>query len=154
MNQLPENFRLTDPYAENREEDYFLLRWEVLRKPWNQPKGTERDELELKSIHRMIVNDIGLVVATGRLQLNDPKTGQIRYMAVHPHYRGMGLGRVIMEELEGLAVDAGLEKLILQARENALSFYQACGFVNVMQTFLLYESIRHYLMEKHISTEL
>ncbi|MBK7887765.1 MAG: GNAT family N-acetyltransferase [Bacteroidetes bacterium] len=137
-----------DPFHSNREDEYFLLRWEVLRKPWNQPKGTERDELEQKSLHRMIVGADEVIVATGRLQLNEPTVAQIRYMAVHEQFRGLQLGKAMMEELESLALDAGAEKVILQARENALQFYESCGYEIVMETFLLYESIQHYLMEK------
>ncbi|MBK9401262.1 MAG: GNAT family N-acetyltransferase [Bacteroidetes bacterium] len=137
-----------DPFHSNREDEYFLLRWEVLRKPWNQPKGTERDELELKTLHRMIVASDQVIVATGRLQLNEPTVAQIRYMAVHEQFRGLQLGKAMMEELESLARDAGAEKVILQARENALQFYESCGYEIVMETFLLYESIQHYLMEK------
>jgi len=148
MNKLPDNFQVLDPFQVNREEEYFLLRWEVLRKPWGQPKGTERDELEHKTLHRMIVTGEGKVVATGRLQLNEPQVGQIRYMAVHEQFRGMQLGKAIMEELESLALGAGVEKVILQARENALQFYHSCGYEVVTETFLLYGSIQHYLMEK------
>ncbi len=148
MKPNPEKFEILDPYQCNKEEEYYQLRWEVLRKPWGQPKGTERDDLEHKSLHRMIVTEEGLVVATGRLQLNEPKVAQIRYMAVHTDFRGRNLGRMLIEELEGLAQDAGAEKLILQARENAKAFYQACGYTTVMETFLLYDTIRHFLMEK------
>lgn len=149
MLKLPENYLLLDPFHVNREEDYFSLRWEVLRKPWGQPKGTERDDLENSSLHRMILNEKGDVIATGRLQLNDPREAQIRYMAVHHDFRGMNLGKMLIQELESLASDAGAEKLILQARENAVPFYTACGYTVISETFLLYDSIQHYLMEKN-----
>ena len=46
--------KFADPYHENRIEDYFLFRWKLLRKPWNQPKGTERDDQEENSLQNKI----------------------------------------------------------------------------------------------------
>lgn len=39
------NIKICEPSDENFEE-YYYLRWKVLRKPWNQPIGSEKDELE------------------------------------------------------------------------------------------------------------
>ncbi|MBL7922889.1 MAG: GNAT family N-acetyltransferase, partial [Bacteroidia bacterium] len=72
MNQ----YRIADPYLENRLDDYFMLRWKVLRAPWDQPRGTERDDLEESSLHRMIILNSGEIVACGRLQLNGPREAQ------------------------------------------------------------------------------
>ncbi|MBL7923109.1 MAG: GNAT family N-acetyltransferase, partial [Bacteroidia bacterium] len=121
------------------------------RAPWDQPRGTERDDLEESSLHRMIILNSGEIVACGRLQLNGPREAQIRYMAVDPAFHGKGYGRAIITELETLAADAGAEKVVLQARANALGFYEACGYQAVRETFLLYNSIQHYLMEKALS---
>ena len=150
MIQLPEGFQLLDPFVAKKEKDYYHLRWKVLREPWGQLKGTERDDQEDVSMHRMILSPAGEVVACGRLQLNSAAEAQIRYMAVHPDYRGKNLGAIIIHELESMALDAGAEQMILQARENATGFYIACGYSVVIETFLLYGSIQHYLMQKSL----
>jgi predicted GNAT family N-acyltransferase len=143
-------FTISDPYTENRMEEYYQLRWKVLRAPWNQPRGTERDEMEDASLHRVVLNEQQRILACGRLQLNTSAEAQVRYMAVDPDFRGKGLGRLVLQELECLASDAGALKVILQARENALPFYTACGYEVVIPTFLLYDTIQHYLMQKVI----
>jgi hypothetical protein len=33
---------------------YYELRWRLLRKPWNQPKGSEKDEKEDEAFHKHI----------------------------------------------------------------------------------------------------
>ena len=104
---LPEGYFIADPFHENLENDYFDLRWRVLRAPWNQPRGTEKDEQESTSFHRLVKNEEGKVVACGRLQLNSPREAQIRYMAVDPEHRNLKLGAAIIHELESLATDAG-----------------------------------------------
>jgi len=144
------NFIISDPYTENRMDDYYHLRWKVLRAPWNQPRGTERDELEDTSLHRVVLDEQKRILACGRLQLNNSIEAQVRYMAVDPDFRGQGLGRLVLQELESLAVDAGATKVILQARENALPFYTACGYEVIIPTFLLYDTIQHYLMHKPV----
>lgn len=141
-------FTISDPYTENRIEEYYQLRWKVLRAPWNQPRGTERDEMEDASLHRVVLDEQQRILACGRLQLNTSTEAQVRYMAVDPDFRGKGLGRLVLQELECLASDAGALKVILQARENALPFYTACGYEVVIPTFLLYDTIQHYLMQK------
>jgi predicted GNAT family N-acyltransferase len=141
-------FTISDPYTENRIEEYYQLRWKVLRAPWNQPRGTERDEMEDASLHRVVLDEQQRILACGRLQLNTSTEAQVRYMAVDPDFRGKGLGRLVLQELECLASDAGALKVILQARENALPFYAACGYEVVIPTFLLYDTIQHYLMQK------
>ena len=98
---------------------YYNLRYEVLRKPWGQPLGSERDEREETSIHRMIVDEkTGEALAVGRLQFNSKDEAQIRYMAVENSYQGKGLGSQIISALENVARRNGNKWLILSARKN------------------------------------
>ena len=46
-----------EPQTPEEFKQYFSLRYEILRKPWGQPKGSERDEGEETSIHRMIIDN-------------------------------------------------------------------------------------------------
>lgn len=125
------------------------LRYEILRKPWNQPKDTASDNLEEASINAFIEFG-GKVIACGRLQDNGNGLGQIRYMAVHPDFQGKGLGKLIVEKLEEEAKRIGLKQLELQARENAVEFYRSCNYTVKEKTFKLWDVIQHYLMTKEI----
>lgn len=131
-------------------ERYFALRWEVLRKPWNQPPGSERDDLEDKTMHFMAVEG-NKIAGTGRLQYNDEKVAQIRFMAVAPEFQGKGVGKKMMETMEKQAINDHRSIIFLQARENAVPFYQSLGYRIVEKTFLLYGEIQHYSMEKLLS---
>lgn len=128
----------------------FTLRHQVLRAPWNQPYESSYDALENSAVNCYINDHHGNVIACGRLQENENKVGQIRYMAVHPDFQGTGLGQAILQRLEQQAQDFGLQKIELQARENALTFYERNGYMLKEKTFLLFDSIQHYLMEKPI----
>jgi N-acetylglutamate synthase-like GNAT family acetyltransferase len=126
------------------------LRYEVLRKPWSQTIDSATDQLEEKSINAFIQNNKGVFIACGRLQENENKIGQIRFMAVDQNYQGKGLGKLIITSLEEKAKDLQLNKIQLQARENAVSFYKNNGYVMIEKTFLLWDQIQHFLMEKQI----
>jgi N-acetylglutamate synthase-like GNAT family acetyltransferase len=123
------------------------LRYLVLRKPWQQPAETATDGREGDSVN-VFIRVQEKVIACGRLQENENKCGQIRFMAVHPEFRGKGLGKIILARLERAATEMKISRIELQARENALDFYIRCGYTMKEKTFLLWGQIQHYLMEK------
>jgi ribosomal protein S18 acetylase RimI-like enzyme len=126
------------------------LRYDILRKPWNQPKETSTDGMEDIAINAFI-EDNGAVVACGRLQENGNGLGQIRYMSVHPNYQGKGLGKLIVTKLEEEAKRIKLTAVELQARENALKFYKSQGYIVKETSFKLWDIIQHYLMTKELN---
>ncbi len=130
---------------------YYSLRYEILRKPWGQPLGSERDDGEETSIHRMIINKLtGKTLAVGRLQFNSKDEAQIRYMAVADKFQGKGLGSQLISVLEDVARGKGIQRMILSARENALQFYKNNGYKIVKKTYLLFDEIQHWLMRKEL----
>lgn len=128
---------------------YYQLRYDVLRKPWNQPEGSEVDKDEDTSHHAFIKYN-NEVLAVCRMQLTTPEIAQLRYMAVSPNVQGKGLGKIIIQFLEEKSKEMGAEKVILHARENAVPFYKSCGYHTVEKSYLLFDEIQHYLMEKHV----
>lgn len=126
------------------------LRYNILRKPWGQPANTATDDLETVSINAYIENENGEIIACGRLQENENKIGQIRFMAVDDRYQGKGLGKLIVNFLESEGRKLGLRSIELQARDNALEFYKNCGYTIKEKSFLLWGIIQHYLMAKEI----
>lgn len=65
-------------------------------------------------------------VATGMLDLAD---GEIGALFVLPAYMGQGLGKAMLAHLEGVARQQAIEQVVLDATLNAVSFYNACGYV-------------------------
>ena len=62
-------YKIETPISEADFAQYFEMRWKMLRKPWNYPLGSEKDEYEQVSQHRMIRNQVGEVVAVGRVHM-------------------------------------------------------------------------------------
>ncbi len=138
------------PATEPEFEAYYQLRWKILREPWNQPPGSEKDNREAEALHLAAWNDSGTLTGVGRLHRVDARSGQIRYMAVDPSQRGRGTGTAILQELENLAARSGLEEVMLNAREESVSFYQANGYQVVQPSHSLFGVIPHFEMRKRL----
>jgi len=138
------------PESEQDWATYFDLRWQELRAPWNQPRGTERDPLEDVSDHALICDELGHALAVGRLHFNTPDEAQIRSMATAPRARGQGLGRRVVEHLEGIARAKGAKMIVLNARDSAVGFYAKLGYEAVGAGPVLFDAIPHVKMCKRL----
>jgi len=143
------NFVVEQPSTPQDFEAYYTLRYEVLRKPWGQPLGSEIDETDSTSIHAFIKQN-NIAIACARLHFVDDKTAQIRYMAVHQAYQGNGLGKLVITYLENISKEHNRLHVILHARENAVNFYKNCGYIINEKSYLLWGKIQHFLMQKFI----
>jgi len=141
--------KICEPKTEKEFEDYYKLRYLILRKPWNQPEGSEKDELEKESVHVMAcIGNKG--VGVGRVHFNSKKEAQVRYMAIDPKYSKKGIGSLILKELEKKAKEKGADYIILNARENAVDFYKKHGYKIVEKAHTLFGSIPHWKMRKEL----
>lgn len=125
------NYSIKSP--ENKEEwdNYLMFRWEILRKPLGMSKDSLADSIEDKSFHLMGIDDEEKVIASGRVHFNCENEAQIRYMAVDDSFKRKGVGTEIVKELENYAQSKGANIMILNARENAISFYLSLGYQEV-----------------------
>ena len=142
--------KIVSPLNNSEFTDYYYFRWEYLRKDLDQELGSERDNIEDRSIHRMLKNDIGTIIGIGRLHKHSIDTYQIRYFAVHKDYRKIGVGTYLMKDLEDIVINKESKYIILNARENVLNFYKKLDYKILKKTNLLYGKIQHYEMKKKI----
>ena len=143
------NYSIKSP--ENKEEwdSYLLFRWEILRKPLGMSKDSLADSIEDESFHLMGIDEQKNVIASGRVHFNSENEAQIRYMAVDENFKRKGVGTKIVKELENYALSKGMVSMILNARENAISFYLSLGYEEVGP----YQSdtgIHHKTMKKEL----
>ncbi len=143
-------FEVRRPATDAERTAYYDLRWQVLRAPWNQPREAECDPIEAVSEHALIADDVGQALAVGRLHFNSPDEGQVRSMATAPHVRGQGLGRRIFEHLEEIARQRGATTIVLNARTEAVGFYEKLGYEVVGEGPMLFGVIPHKKMSKRL----
>ena len=122
------NYFIRPPESKEEWKNYFIFRWELLRKPLGMSKESLEDDLEDSSYHLMGIDDENNIIASGRVHFNDINQAQIRYMAVKDSYKRKGIGSEIVTKLEDYASSKGAKKMVLNARENALSFYLSLGY--------------------------
>ncbi len=70
-------------------------------------------------------------------------------VAVLPEYRGKGVGRFIMTEIENFAENSGIGELMLSAQTRAADFYLKCGFSEYGEVYLE-EGCPHIEMRKNV----
>ncbi|MDG2060763.1 MAG: GNAT family N-acetyltransferase [SAR86 cluster bacterium] len=144
------NYIIKSPETKQEWSKYFSFRWELLRKPWNMPLDSLKDQFEDQGFHLIAMTNELKIIGTGRIHLINKYEAQIRYMAVSEDYRRTGLGSKILAELEKEAENHNVHKIILNARNNALDFYRSLKYIETGP----YESdtgIPHTRMEKEIS---
>lgn len=141
-------FKIISPSTENQLNKYYQFRWQMLREPWHLPIGSERDEYDAMSHHRMIVDSRGRPMAIGRLYITPDCEGQIRYMAVKANRRNKGMGSLLLVTLESLARKEGAKRLVCRAREQAIPFYEKNGFELRGELSSEYGPVRHQQMVK------
>lgn len=140
-----------EPHGEREMQAYYRIRWEILRKPWYQPIGSEKDELENKAIHAIAVLNSEIIGGVARLHFNSPDIAQIRYMGVIKTHSRKGIGSELLAFLEKRAMENKVKTITLNARENALAFYENNGYKNEGKGHLLWNAIQHYKMKKYLS---
>ena len=148
------DLQISFPVTPQEFEEYFELRWKLLRAPWKYPQGSERDDLEDSAQHLTARSSEGRLLGVGRLHLNSEVEAQIRFMAVAEDVQGQGVGRAIVERLEQLATEHGVQRIVLNSRDIAVGFYEKLGYVSLGPAEIVFAAVDHALMEKVLeSTE-
>jgi ribosomal protein S18 acetylase RimI-like enzyme len=141
---------IIEPVSTDDLRQYYELRWKILRAPWGQPRGSERDPLDADSTHLMIVDPNHVAVGVGRLHFNSIREAQIRYMAIDVSAQRRGLGSRLISALETRARELGGAVVVLDAREVALRFYLKHGYKTAGPGHMLFKRIAHVKMFKEL----
>lgn len=96
------------------------------------PEEMEWDGLDDDAIHLVADDVTGRTIATARM-LND---GHIGRVAVLKPWRGMSVGKQLMQQLLELARELGYRRVFLDAQVEALDFYRQLGFTAEGEIFM------------------
>jgi predicted GNAT family N-acyltransferase len=140
--------KIIEPTTTEELDQYYDLRWKILRAPWKQPRGSECDADDETSTHLMVIDDDNRIIGVGRLHFNSIREAQIRFMAVDVPEQRKGAGIYLLQALEARAVKRGASRITLDARETALGFYRKQGYSTQGPGHTLFNSIAHVKMTK------
>jgi ribosomal protein S18 acetylase RimI-like enzyme len=141
---------IRQPKTKKEMQDYYDLRWRILRSPHHQPRGSEKDDLEEISVHLVAYYEEKIPAAVGRAHFNSDREAQIRYMAVDPYYQNSGIGSSLLAHLEKRVRTRGASYIILNSRESAIGFYQKNGYRTMEKAEVLFGSVKHVKMRKDL----
>jgi YbgC/YbaW family acyl-CoA thioester hydrolase len=105
------------------------LRTQVFVHEQKVPAEMEWDEADGTAVHGVVLNRMGLPLATGRLLQHAPGVARIGRMAVKKQMRGGDLGQRVLHALMQAAKDRGDHEVVLHAQCSAEGFYKRSGFV-------------------------
>lgn len=106
------------------------------------------DALGTEARHILLYVD-GAPAASSRLRIVDD-VAKLERICVMLEYRKHGLGRVLIDKLEQMALDQGLTKAKLHAQVQASGFYERLGYTPASDVFLE-DGIPHLLMVKPLN---
>ena len=109
-------------YKDN-EKDICKIRFEVFVDEQNVPEELEIDGLDDEAKHVLAYID-NEPIGTGRI-LNDGHIGRVSVLKMH---RGLGIGKLMMQDLIHWAEETNIEKLWLSSQWHAHGFYLDLGF--------------------------
>lgn len=141
----------TKPFSDAEWAAVWDLRHAVLRAPWNQPRGTERDPQDdsPSAIHAAVFEGprcVGCALAEC-----DTGVWKVHFVAVDTSIQGKGIGKTVMTTLEQAIRDTHTTNRVeLFGRFNAVPFYERLGYVVTGPGPTKFETVHHKLMAKQL----
>ncbi|MEA5571111.1 GNAT family N-acetyltransferase [Calothrix sp. UHCC 0171] len=135
---------MTISYSETRDIEaaqivvlYKVNRWSSVRKPQLLYQALINSHYLVSAWDGKRLVGIGNAISDGHLVVYYP------HLLVDPDYQGQGIGTRLVEML--IKKYEGFHMQILVADNEAISFYEKCGFVKVMNTqaMWIYEGNEH-----------
>jgi predicted GNAT family N-acyltransferase len=128
-------------------EAAYALRRAVFEVEQNVPRPLDRDSLDHQANHVVAFDDAGRCVGTGRFVRRDNRVVQVGRMAVDSAHRRHGVGALVIEALERMAVLRGIIEVVLHAQLPSVKFFERRGYQQEGETFLE-EGVPHVRMRK------
>lgn len=115
------------------ESDAAVALWRQcdLTRPWNDPVADLARALTNPTSTVLVAQDGDDLVGTAMVGY-DGHRGWVYYVAVSPHRRREGIGRLLMERCERWLGDRGVPKVQLMVRQGntAAAFYRSLGYAD------------------------
>ena len=105
------------------------VRQEVFVREQGIPKDIEIDDADQEAVHALVLNRLGMPLATGRLIRQSAGVSRMGRMAVIASMRGSSVGSRVLAALLDVAERQGDHSVVVHAQLSAARFYQRFGFV-------------------------
>jgi len=106
----------------------YFVRIQGMARQHHIPLRKEFDEHDTPDTQYIVLTDDVYPVATCRFYPLDETAAMIGRVVVLPEYRGRGLGARTVTEAELWLRERGFRKAVVEARDNAVGFYEKLGY--------------------------
>jgi putative acetyltransferase len=99
--------------------------------PSESRHGYSADKLLAKDVAFFVVREDGIPAGCGGVELFGSEYGEIKRMYVRPRFRGLGLAKLILQQLTDHVVSRGVRVLRLETgihQHEAIGLYEQMGF--------------------------
>ncbi len=115
---------IRSPQSKDEFKAYYHLRYQVLREPWGQPRGTEKDDFEPISQHLMAIDDTtGEILGVVKWLEREPGTAWLSHLAVNPAHQKKGIGKLLVQAVEDAARTRGYRTIAAHSRLTAVDYF-------------------------------
>jgi GNAT superfamily N-acetyltransferase len=102
--------------------------------PQESRHGFSVEKLLREAVAFFVIRQDGLPAGCGGVQFFGTEYGEVKRMYVRPHFRGLGLGKLMLDHLAGVARRQGVAVLRLETgiyQAEAIRLYEGFGFQRV-----------------------
>lgn len=108
---------------------YYDLRYRLLRQPWAQVRGTEKDDYEPISYHFMAVDsETHEIVGVIKVYEKEAGVGCFSHMAVAGNRQRQGIGKLLIEAVENKSRELNFHTLGCYSRLNTTQYFEQAGY--------------------------
>lgn len=110
----------------------------------------------LRHLRRTTSPRLSRMIAGAKMSIFPPRTFYLSNIAVYYEYRGMGIGKLLMEYLEKTLEEKGMKRIVLDvetSNSDAISFYSQLGYRRAKKSRVIKVSRKRFeffRMEKRI----
>jgi N-acetylglutamate synthase-like GNAT family acetyltransferase len=117
------------PQTKEDFKTYYALRYQVLREPFGQVRGTEKDDFEPISQHLMAIDDqTGAVVGVVKWLEREPGVAWFSHLAIAFNWQKQGVGKLLVLKVEEAAREKGYKIIGANARLNSTDYFAKLGY--------------------------
>ncbi len=146
--KIPKSIEVDELDCLNDRCDHFVV--ELVEQEESSANRAILDEAEARArgnelIENKLIDNADICAL--RCKRIDDKGIQLQRFCVLKEYRGVGVGRFALEQIENYYWAKGIEVITLDAKFHVSEFYEKCGYVVVSEPFMEADLL-HVVMEK------
>ena len=122
--------------------------------PRTSRHGLSVDQLIAEGVAFFLLRSDGTPVSCGGVKLFGAEYGELKRMYVHPQFRGMGFGKLMLQHLEAYTWEHGVPLLRLETgihHRDAIALYERMGFRRIPPFGAYEEDPLSLFFEKQLS---